>query len=98
MEPVCSKRFSGHVARESVESSHMQDRYAGDVGDYGKLALLRRLCKPNFRLGIVWYTTTIPENNADGKHVNFSHLRHLDEEVFDRLSEFALERANDQGS
>jgi hypothetical protein len=35
----------------------------------------------------VWYTTTIPETNSDGKHVNFSHLRHLDDEVFDRLSE-----------
>jgi hypothetical protein len=32
----------------------MQDRYAGDVGDYVKFALLRHLC-PGRRLGIAWY-------------------------------------------
>ena len=40
----------------------MQDRYAGDVGDYGKYGLLRRLCRrdargPALRLGVLWYLT-----------------------------------------
>lgn len=40
----------------------MQDRYAGDVGDFGKFGLLRHLCgvtaqdgQPNLRPGIIWY-------------------------------------------
>lgn len=38
----------------------MQDRYAGNVGDFGKYGLLRWLCRPDahgpaFRLGVLWY-------------------------------------------
>ncbi|MBP7186237.1 MAG: hypothetical protein KBA55_05630 [Ruminococcus sp.] len=32
----------------------MQDRYAGDIGDYGKFILLRKLSE-KFRIGINWY-------------------------------------------
>lgn len=32
----------------------MQDRYAGDIGDYGKLGLLRKLSE-KFSIGINWY-------------------------------------------
>ena len=30
----------------------MQDRYAGDVGDYGKIALLRFLQAQGFSIGV----------------------------------------------
>lgn len=30
----------------------MQDRYAGDIGDYGKFGLLKALQAEGFRLGI----------------------------------------------
>ena len=48
----------------------MQDRYFGDVGDFGKYGLLRVLCGlwggPNFKLGVVWYLFPDENHNADG--------------------------------
>lgn len=50
----------------------MQDRYAGDIGDYGKFGLLKALQAEGFRLGINWYMATPPtereKKNEDGKH------------------------------
>lgn len=50
----------------------MQDRYAGDIGDYGKFGLLKALQAEGFRLGINWYKATPPtereKENDDGKH------------------------------
>jgi hypothetical protein len=74
----------------------MQDRYAGDVGDFGKLALLRTLATDR-RLGVCWFMTSGDrENNRDGKHVlkdaHSARFRMLDEKLFDELKNFA-ERA-----
>ena len=38
----------------------MQNRYTGDIGDFGKYGLLRALCSPvgeiqRLQLGVVWY-------------------------------------------
>ncbi len=33
----------------------MQDRYAGDVGDYGKIGLLKCLQAHGFTIGVNWY-------------------------------------------
>ncbi len=46
----------------------MQDRYAGDIGDYGKIGLLRALQKQGFKIGVNWYRTEPPESekNPDG--------------------------------
>ena len=60
----------------------MQDEYVGDIGDYGKYALLRWLAiggaarqRPGLRLGIVWYRTNHAEvdreNNGDGRHLGY---------------------------
>jgi len=57
----------------------MQDRYTGDVGDFGKYGLLRSLAginppsDENLRLGVVWYRTdpghvADPKDQEDGKH------------------------------
>lgn len=66
----------------------MQDRYAGDIGDYVKLALLKALA-PGRRLGVAWYRYPNEGHNADGKHVAYlsdaSRWRHLDPELFDAL-------------
>ena len=35
----------------------MQDRYAGDIGDFGKIALLRSLKEQGFNIGVNWYKT-----------------------------------------
>jgi hypothetical protein len=68
----------------------MQDRYAGDVGDYVKLALLRALA-PGMRLGVAWYLYPDEGHNEDGKHIAYlsqpSHWRWLDPELFDQLNQ-----------
>ena len=72
----------------------MQDRYAGDVGDFGKYGLLRFLCgqreiseespssAPNLRLGVVWYLYPDECGNADGKHITYLMLGRRDHEAF----------------
>lgn len=46
----------------------MQDRYAGDIGDYGKFGLLKALQKQGFIIGVNWYRTEPPafEKKSDG--------------------------------
>lgn len=68
----------------------MQDRYAGDVGDFGKFALLRALA-PGRKLGVCWYRCTgAGETNNDGRHIAYlesgaQRFRPLDEGAFDAL-------------
>lgn len=51
----------------------MQDRYAGDVGDFGKIGMLRQIADTGLRIGINWYRTYKPEEHArdDGKHIGY---------------------------
>lgn len=58
----------------------MQDKYVGDVGDFGKYGLLNHIyaqskehaqSKENINIGINWYKNTKEEKNNDGKHVDF---------------------------
>jgi len=53
----------------------MQDKYAGDVGDFGKFTLLNQLLRANgrqLRLGINWYRVTRREPpNNDGRHISY---------------------------
>lgn len=48
----------------------MQDRYAGDIGDYGKIALLKALQAQGLSVGVNWYKTDAPESekNPDGSY------------------------------
>ena len=76
----------------------MQDRYAGDLGDYLKFGLLRWLVPPDspysLRLGVVWYRTLDEGHNADGKHIAYlqpghrssARLRPLDPDLYQRLT------------
>lgn len=64
----------------------MQDRYAGDVGDFGKFALLRTVAKGR-ALAVCWYRNAgAGERNNDGGHVSYEGLRSLEPEVFDAMS------------
>ena len=85
----------------------MQDRYVGDVGDFGKIGLLRNISKSGFRVGVNWYLTYKPEehNNADGKHIGYfndNSFKYCDDELLISLytitkgtrSIEALENAN----
>jgi hypothetical protein len=53
----------------------VQDRYVGDVGDFGKYGLLRVLCAEDeeaaLALGVVWYLVPDEAHNNDGKHVGY---------------------------
>lgn len=82
----------------------MQNRYVGDLGDYGKYGLLRHLASPMFsssplRLAVMWYL--VPEQhyeaNNDGKHVGYLHkeppvMRVCDPELFDALRHLVAKR------
>ena len=48
----------------------MQDRYAGDIGDYGKFAMFRAMEAQGLKLGINWYRTETAafEIHDDGKY------------------------------
>lgn len=47
----------------------MQDNYVADVGDYGKLGLLRSLIGASMTLGVVWFRVPAGHGNpGDGKH------------------------------
>jgi hypothetical protein len=75
----------------------VQDRYAGDLGDFLKFGLLRWLAPPGVsaspQFGVVWYRTADEMHNADGKYVTYlepghsssSYFRELDPDLYDRL-------------
>lgn len=49
----------------------MQDRYTGDIGDYGKLGLLRSLAAAGLHVGVNWYRTPDEDHNEDGKFTQY---------------------------
>ncbi len=50
----------------------MQDRYAGDIGDFQKYALLKALSEKDLRLAVIWYLNPDVEGNADGSFMAYS--------------------------
>lgn len=50
----------------------MQDRYAGDVGDFSKFALLRVLSDElRESIGLIWYLFPDETHTGDGRHVGY---------------------------
>ena len=88
----------------------MQDRYTGDVGDFGKYGLLRSLtgiypaAEPELSLGVVWYLTdeaiVRSDPEGDGRHIGYlaadkvGAFRSKDPELYDGLGD--LVTANDR--
>lgn len=69
----------------------MQDRYAGDIGDYVKMAFLRELerqgaCK---LLGVAWYRVPSEDGTEDGRYTQYlsapGYWRHFCARTFDKL-------------
>lgn len=59
----------------------MQDRYAGDIGDYGKFALLRALAAQGLSIGVNWYLVETPVQELaanDGGKLIPDHLAACD--------------------
>jgi hypothetical protein len=77
----------------------MQDRYVGDVGDFGKFGLLRALCGESdtsrLKLGVVWYLVPNESHNEDGKHTRYlersPQFRNCDPELYDNLRQMLLD-------
>ena len=70
----------------------MQDRYAGDIGDFGKYGLLRALCGDDLRLGVLWYAFEgdKKERPNDGQRIDYldppdESLRECDPALFDLM-------------
>nr|WP_272210497.1 hypothetical protein [Marinicella sp. W31]MDC2876387.1 hypothetical protein [Marinicella sp. W31] len=66
----------------------MQDRYAGDVGDYIKFGLLRAISADK-KLGIAWYRYPDETRGGDGRHIAYLDRPELwekfDPELFQHL-------------
>ncbi len=73
----------------------MQDRYAGDIGDFVKYGLLRAI-RGTRRLGVAWYLHPNVGPAGDGKHIAYlqdpDEWRHLDAELFDTLMKLIGDR------
>ena len=68
----------------------MQNRYAGDVGDFGKLGMLRELEKQGLKIGINWYLVDNESHNADGKHTGYltnRKFKSCDDELRNKLQQ-----------
>ena len=79
----------------------MQNRYVGDIGDFGKYGLLRALSgfgeaptvAHRLRLGVAWYLYPDESHNADGKYTGYlnptqsnrARFRTCDSELYDAL-------------
>ena len=56
----------------------MQNRYSGDIGDYSKFVLLRKLfAADSHRIGLVWYLYPDESHTSDGRHIAY-----LDNEAY----------------
>ena len=67
----------------------MQDRYAGDIGDFGKFSLLSELAKQGLSIGVNWYKTEplTAETNNDGRYIDIPRsLRECNPALADKLS------------
>src|SRR5260370_15010006 len=76
----------------------MQNRYVGDIGDFGKYILLKAIAKQDLRLGVVWYLNRHEEGNQDGNLLGYlgkgreSVFRPCDCELYDALRKLHLAR------
>jgi hypothetical protein len=87
------------------EEGHMRDNYVGDVGDFYKYSLLRRITghtdpsAPKQRLGVVWYLYPDPCKETDGLHLDYlseqkrDKFRPQDPELYDALAQLIQDDA-----
>jgi len=71
----------------------MRNQFVGDVGDFGKYALLNALVGDQLRLGVNWYFNE-DEPTSDGCFTNYAHLRDCDPSLYDTLQ--AIVNSNDR--
>ena len=72
----------------------MQNRYAGDVGDFGKIGMLRCIERCGVKIGVNWYLVEDENHNQDGKHIGYLRDKKfvgLDEELRRALTSIVIE-------
>jgi hypothetical protein len=64
----------------------MQDKYTGDIGDFGKYILLNELSKlsgGSIKLGVNWFYVNKPEKNSgDGRHIEYLNSQYPKNKFF----------------
>ena len=79
----------------------MKEQYVGDIGDFGKVLILKHLAGFGFEIGVNWVLTK-NDNRGDGKHrdyIDYSGkdcLCRCDEEVFERIVSLARKEKGDR--
>lgn len=71
----------------------MQDRYAGDIGDFGKFGLLRALAAEGLSIGVNWYRVETPTQEIavnDGMKLIPDRLAVCDTELAHSLRSISL--------
>ena len=74
----------------------MKNQYVGDIGDYGKYALLQAFVNADVNVGVNWYLTDNDESN-DGKFINYlseERMRRYNPEIFDELRRLQIGKTN----
>ena len=87
------KKEYGRTLKSISMRLNMKNQYVGDVGDFGKYAMLRVFAEAGVRIGVNWYLTENDGSN-DGKYTKYledGDLRPLCPEVFDVLKRIAFE-------
>lgn len=81
---------------ENMRGKSMKNKYFGDVGDFGKYALLSMILRTGFSLEINWYLTE-DDNSTDGKFVEYFDNKDFscDEELRCFLHECILHKHRD---
>ena len=72
----------------------MKNQYVGDIGDYGKYALLQVFCNNGIKVGVNWYLTK-DDSTTDGRFTDYlkeDDLRFLDKELFKTLKKVAFNK------
>lgn len=85
----------------------MQDKYVGDVGDFGKYLLLNMIIKTakssgqNIDLGINWYYVKYEKGKeSDGRHIDYLNpmnrnsfeFRNCDPDLYDKLKQIIIDK------
>ncbi len=79
----------------------MQNRYVGDIGDFVKLGILRRLL-PGYRLGVAWWLYPDESQNEDARQIGYLQQPdlwwHFDRPLFDALEKIVASGQRDVGA
>jgi hypothetical protein len=49
----------------------MKEQYVGDIGDFGKVLLLKHLAGLGFKIGVNWMLTAVVSRARSGTRTNF---------------------------